>query len=301
MSSPGTLAFCGRLLRRQLVLAVRRPIEIGNPLLFFAMVVALFPLGLGPAPDKLADFAPGILWIIALLSNLLTSDGVFRSDFDDGSLEQLMLSPQPLYMSVLSYVTAHWLITGLLLALVSPVFALMLNLPTEAIATLFLSLLLGTALLSLLGAIGAALGMAITWLVSDALLDSVSPILALSMGASAVILFTMPTAPAAQPVPVILAHCVAAFLGVLSAQTFNNTALAVGVAVGVHAGLMVRFGYMHPPSGGTALTAIIGGSAVTDLGYSFIWRPVLLNAVLLVVLAFVINAPFAWRRYPAKP
>ncbi len=157
MSSPGTLAFCGRLLRRQLVLAVRRPIEIGNPLLFFAMVVALFPLGLGPAPDKLADFAPGILWIIALLSNLLTSDGVFRSDFDDGSLEQLMLSPQPLYMSVLSYVTAHWLITGLLLALASPVFALMLNLPTEAITTLFLSLLLGTALLSLLGAIGAAL------------------------------------------------------------------------------------------------------------------------------------------------
>ncbi len=157
MSSPGTLAFCGRLLCRQLVLAVRRPIEIGNPLLFFAIVVALFPLGLGPAPDKLADFAPGILWIIALLSNLLTSDGVFRSDFDDGSLEQLMLSPQPLYMSVLSYVTAHWLITGLLLALASPVFALMLNLPTEAIATLVLSLLLGTALLSLLGAIGAAL------------------------------------------------------------------------------------------------------------------------------------------------
>ena len=153
---------------------------------------------------------------------------------------------------------------------------------------------------ALIGAVGAALAMAITWLVSDALLDSVSPILALSMGASAVILFTMPTAPAAQPVPLILAHCVAAFIGVLSAQTFNITALAVGIAVGVHAGLMVRFGYMHPPSGGTALTAVIGGSAVTDLGYSFIWRPVLLNAVLLVVLAFVINAPFAWRRYPAK-
>jgi CBS-domain-containing membrane protein len=99
----------------------------------------------------------------------------------------------------------------------------------------------------------------------------------------------------------ILAHCVAAFIGVLSAQIFSNTAVAVGVAVGVHAGLMVRFGYMHPPSGGTALTAVIGGSAVTDLGYSFIWRPVLLNAVLLVVLAFAINAPFAWRRYPVKP
>ena len=130
---------------------------------------------------------------------------------------------------------------------------------------------------SLIGTVGAALSMAITWLVCDALLDSAAPILALSMGASAVILFTMPTAPAAQPVPLILAHCVSAFLGLLSAQTFNNTALAVGVAVGVHAGLMVRFGYMHPPSGGTALTAVIGGEAVTELGYTFIWRPVLLT------------------------
>ncbi|NCF16763.1 MAG: heme exporter protein CcmB [Haliea sp.] len=157
MSAPGPAAFCLRLLRRQLVLAVRRPIEIGNPLLFFAMVVALFPLGLGPAPDQLAGFAPGILWIIALLSNLLTSDAVFRSDFDDGSLEQLLLSPQPLYLSVLAYIGAHWLITGLLLALVSPVFALMLNLPGEAIGSLVASLLLGTGVLSLLGCIGAAL------------------------------------------------------------------------------------------------------------------------------------------------
>jgi len=153
---------------------------------------------------------------------------------------------------------------------------------------------------ALIGTFGAAIGMAITWLVSDALLDSVAPILVLSMGATAVILFTMPTAPAAQPVPVILAHCVAAFLGVLSAQVFDNTALAVGVAVGVHAGIMTRFGYMHPPSGGTALTALIGGDAVTDLGFEFIWRPVFLNAVLLVTLAVVINAPFKWRRYPAK-
>lgn len=157
MSAPGTVAFCSRLLRRQLVLAVRRPIEIANPLLFFAMVVALFPLGLGPAPDKLTEFGPGILWIIALLSNLLTSDAVFRNDFDDGSLEQLLLSPQPLYLSVLAYICAHWLVTGLLLALVSPVFALMLNLPGQAIGALFLSLLLGTAVLSLVGGIGAAL------------------------------------------------------------------------------------------------------------------------------------------------
>jgi heme exporter protein B len=157
VNPPDSLQFCARLLRRQLVLAVRRPIEIGNPLLFFAMVVALFPLGLGPAPDRLADFAPGILWIIALLSNLLTSDAVFRSDFEDGSLEQLLLAPQPLFISVLAYIGAHWLITGLLLALVSPVFALMLNLPGSAVGTLVLSLLLGTGVLSLVGCIGAAL------------------------------------------------------------------------------------------------------------------------------------------------
>jgi heme exporter protein B len=157
VSPPGSLQFCARLLRRQLVLAVRRPIEIGNPLLFFAMVVALFPLGLGPAPDQLAGFAPGILWIIALLSNLLTSEAVFRSDFEDGSLEQLLLAPQPLFISVLAYIGAHWLITGLLLALVSPVFALMLNLPGSAVGTLVLSLLLGSGVLSLVGCIGAAL------------------------------------------------------------------------------------------------------------------------------------------------
>ena len=157
MSVPGSGQFCARLLHRQLLLAVRRPVEIGNPLLFFAMVVALFPLGLGPAPDKLAGFAPGVLWIIALLSNLLTSDTVFRSDFEDGSLEQLLLAPQPLYLSVLAYIGAHWLTTGLLLALLAPVFALMLNLPMAALGALVGSLLLGTAVLSLLGGIGAAL------------------------------------------------------------------------------------------------------------------------------------------------
>lgn len=157
MSAPGAAQFCVRLLRRQLLLAVRRPIEIANPLLFFAMVVALFPLGLGPSPEKLAGFAPGVLWITALLSNLLTSDAVFRSDFDDGSLEQLMLAPQPLFLSALAYIGAHWLTTGMLLALVSPVFALMLNLPLQAVGTLVVSLLLGTAVLSLVGGIGAAL------------------------------------------------------------------------------------------------------------------------------------------------
>lgn len=157
MTPPGAGAFCVRLLRRQLVLALRRPIDIGNPLLFFAMVVALFPLGLGPSPERLGAFAPGILWIVALLAGLLSVDGVFRSDFDDGSLEQLLLSPQPLYLSVLAYCAAHWLLTGCLLAAVSPLFALMLNLPAAAMGVLVASLLLGTAILSLVGCIGAAL------------------------------------------------------------------------------------------------------------------------------------------------
>ena len=112
MSSLSASRFCLRLVRRQLVLAFRRPVEISNPLLFFAVVVALFPLGIGPAPERLAEFAPGALWIVALLASLLTCDGVFRSDFDDGSLEQLLLSPQPLYLSVLAYVGAHWLVTA---------------------------------------------------------------------------------------------------------------------------------------------------------------------------------------------
>ena len=136
---------------------MRRPVEVANPLLFFAIVVALFPLGLGPAPDKLAQFAPGILWIIALLANLLSADAMFRGDYDDGSLEQLLLAPQPLYLSVLSYTAAHWLVSGLSLTLVSPLFAVMLNLPEQAVPVLVLSLLLGTGVLSLVGSIGAGL------------------------------------------------------------------------------------------------------------------------------------------------
>ena len=136
---------------------MRRPVEVANPLLFFAIVVALFPLGLGPGPDKLAQFAPGILWIIALLANLLSADAMFRGDDDDGSLEQLLRAPQPLYLSVLSYTAAHWLVSGLSLTLVSPLFAVMLNLPAQAVPVLVLSLLLGTGVLSLVGSIGAGL------------------------------------------------------------------------------------------------------------------------------------------------
>lgn len=145
------------LLRRQWVLGLRRPAQLLNPLLFFAIVVALFPLGLGPDPQTLAGFSGGILWIVALLANMLGVEGLFRGDFEDGSLEQLLIAPQPLYLLVLPYLLVHWLLTGGLLALVSPLFALMLGLPASGLGTLMLSLLLGAGVMSVVGAIGAAL------------------------------------------------------------------------------------------------------------------------------------------------
>lgn len=154
---PDLLTFLGFQAQRHLRGALRRPGDIVNPLVFFLMVVTLFPLGLGPDPDVLADLAPGIVWVVALLSSLLVSGRLFQSDFEDGTLEQLALAPHPLALSVLAEIASHWLLSGVVLALVSPVFALMLNMPGQAIPVLMASLLLGTLCLSLFGAIGAAL------------------------------------------------------------------------------------------------------------------------------------------------
>lgn len=145
------------LLRRQLALTLRRPAQLLNPLLFFALVVVLFPLGLGPQSETLSAFAPGILWIIALLANLLGVETLFRGDYDDGSIDQLLLSTGPLYFCVLPYVLVHWLLTGALLAIVSPLFALMLGLQGSGIGVLVASLFIGAGIMSILGAVGAAL------------------------------------------------------------------------------------------------------------------------------------------------
>ncbi len=150
-------AFLSVLFRRQLALGLRRPAQLLNPLLFFALVVTLFPLGLGPSTDTLSAFAPGILWIVALLANMLGVDSLFRSDFDDGSLDQLLLAEQPLYLLVFPYLLVHWLLSGVILAVVSPLFALMLSLPGEGMLVLTVTLLLGSGVMSVLGAVGAAL------------------------------------------------------------------------------------------------------------------------------------------------
>ena len=145
------------VLRRDLRLAARQGGDWLNPLSFFVMVITLFPLAINTTPSKLATMAGGVVWIAALLSVLLSMDSLFRQDYDDGSLEQLVLSPSPLPVVVLAKVMAHWLQTGACLTLLSPVAALLLNLPAEAMGTLFLTLLLGTPTLSLISSIGAAL------------------------------------------------------------------------------------------------------------------------------------------------
>ena len=128
-----------------------------NPVFFAFLVALLFPLGLGPAPSSLSLLAPGLLWVIALLSCLWATDGLFDEDFKDGSLVLMLLSPAPLYFVLMARLLAHWLGSGLIIALLSPVLALMLYLPVHAMPVLVASLLLGTMSLIFIGAIGAAL------------------------------------------------------------------------------------------------------------------------------------------------
>ncbi|MGZ8144809.1 MAG: heme exporter protein CcmB [Methylosarcina sp.] len=145
------------VIRRDLILAFRRRSEMINPLLFFILVITLFPLGIGAQPNLLQAIAPGIIWVSALLAAMLSLDSLFRSDFDDGSLEQLLLSSHPASVLVLAKVIAHWLVTGLPLVMVAPLLAMFLGLPYQALTILLLTLLLGTPVLSLIGAIGVAL------------------------------------------------------------------------------------------------------------------------------------------------
>lgn len=144
-------------LKRDLMLAYRRRNDLVSPLMFFLMVATLFPLGVSPEPQFLAQAAAGIVWVAALLATLLSMDSLFRSDFDDGSLEQMLLSPQPLALLVFAKICAHWMISGLPLTLMAPLLGVMLFLPEQGMSAMVISLLLGTPTLSLIGAIGAGL------------------------------------------------------------------------------------------------------------------------------------------------
>ena len=145
------------IIKRELQIAMRKQAEILNPLWFFLIVITLFPLVIGPDPKLLSRIAPGVAWVAALLSALLSFERLFRDDFIDSSLEQVMLTSQPLVLTALAKVLAHWLLTGLPLILLSPIAALLLSLEISIWWALVLTLLLGTPVLSCLGAIGVAL------------------------------------------------------------------------------------------------------------------------------------------------
>lgn len=146
-----------QVIKRELLTAFRRKSDILNPLWFFIIVITLFPLGIGPEPNLLLRIAPGIIWVAALLSALLSMERLFRDDFLDGSLEQLMLTTTPLGVVVTAKVVAHWLLTGLPILLVSPLLAVFLSLDANTFMATFITLLLGTPVLSFVGAIGVAL------------------------------------------------------------------------------------------------------------------------------------------------
>lgn len=174
------------LLVRDLTLAMRRRSDMLTTLFFFIIVVTLFPLGIGPELDTLRLIAPGVFWVAALLASMLALERLFAVDYQDGSLEQMLLTPQPLSILVIAKVSAHWLVTGVPLVLLSPVLGLQYDLSAQTLWVLMLTLLLGTPALSLIGAIGAALTLGIRGggvLVSLLVLPLYIPILIFGAGA----------------------------------------------------------------------------------------------------------------------
>lgn len=144
-------------LYRDLLLATRNKTDVAKPLIFFLLVSALVPLAIAPDAPRLAQLAPGIIWIFAVLATLLSVERLFSDDLRDGSLEQMLMSPNLMIMPILGKIAAHWLMIGLPLTLLSPVIAIWFSLSAKAVIPMMFSLALGTAVLSLIGAVGAAL------------------------------------------------------------------------------------------------------------------------------------------------
>lgn len=185
----------GLLIKRELKIAFRSFSELVNPLWFFLIVITLFPLSIGPEPQLLARISVGIFWVAAILSSLLSLERLFKDDYLDGSLEQLLLAPHPLFITVLAKVISHWLVTGLPLVLLSPVAAIMLSIDGDTLLVLAGTLLLGTPVLSFIGAIGAALTVSLKKggvLVSLLVLPLYIPVLIYATGTMEAYSFNMP-------------------------------------------------------------------------------------------------------------
>ena len=174
------------LVMRDLRLALRRKSEVLSAMFFFVVVAALFPLAIGPEPAMLRQIGPGVLWVGALLASMLALSRLFELDHRDGALEQMLLSPHSLWLLVLGKITAHWLLSGLPLVILAPVLGLQFNLSSDALSVLCLSLLLGTPVLSCVGAIGAALTLGVRGggvLISLLVLPLYVPVLVFGAGA----------------------------------------------------------------------------------------------------------------------
>ena len=157
MNRTGLITLFTAIIRRDVMVAIRNRADAANTVAFYVIVFTLLPLAIGQDPTQLQALAPGVIWIAALLATLLGLEGLFRSDFDDGSLEQLLLSTGPVPLLVLGKILAHWCVTGLPLILVTPLLAPMMQLSSLSTAVLLLTLLIGTPILSLVGSIGTAL------------------------------------------------------------------------------------------------------------------------------------------------
>jgi len=174
------------IIRRDLLLAMRRQSDVLTTLFFFIIVVSLFPLSVGPEMNMLRTMAPGVVWVAALLASMLSLGRMFSNDYLDGTLEQMLLSPQSLSLLVLGKALAHWLVTGVPLVLMAPVLGVQYDLPVDALFVLTTALLLGTPVLSLIGAIGAALTLGLRGggvLVSLLVLPLYIPVLIFGAGA----------------------------------------------------------------------------------------------------------------------
>jgi len=181
-----TLTAFRYVIARDLLLAMRRKADVLTTLFFFVIAVSLFPLGIGPETDLLRKIAPGIVWVAALLAAMLSLGRMFADDYRDGTLEQMVLAPQPLGLLVAGKIAAHWLLSGVPLVLIAPLLGLQFGLDRDALLILVTSLLLGTPVLSLIGAIGAALTLGVRGggvLVSLLVLPLFIPVLIFGAGA----------------------------------------------------------------------------------------------------------------------
>ena len=186
MNKLSIFGLLGLVVQRDLLLAMRRRADVLTTLIFFVMVVSLFPLGVGPEPELLRKMASGVVWVAALLASMLSLPRMFSADHADGTLEQMMLAPQSLSVLVLGKIVAHWMLSGLPLALIAPVLGLQFDMPAQALWILVLALLLGTPVLSMIGAVGAALTLGLRGggvLVSLLVLPLCIPVLIFGAGA----------------------------------------------------------------------------------------------------------------------